>query len=50
MRRLVVLDSIGLFRPSNNTIYLRNGLSTGNADQAFSLGNPNSRPVAGTLN
>ena len=43
-------DSIGLFRPSNTTIYLRNSLSTGNADNQFQLGTPNSKPVAGRLN
>ena len=43
-------DSIGLFRPSNTTIYLRNSLSTGVADNQFQLGTPNSKPVAGKLN
>jgi hypothetical protein len=43
------VDSIGLFRPSNTTIYLRNDLSTGVADTDFQLGTPNSKPVAGKL-
>ena len=43
-------DSIGLFRPANTTIYLRNSLSTGVADNQFQIGTPNSKPVAGKLN
>jgi hypothetical protein len=41
------VDSIGLLRPANTTIYLRNLLSTGAAQIQFRLGTSDSRPVAG---
>ena len=39
--------TLGVFRPSNGTVYLRNSNSTGFADDAFVFGNPGDLPVAG---
>jgi hypothetical protein len=41
------VDTVGVFRPSSTTIYLRNSNTTGNGDTAFVFGQPGWRPVAG---
>jgi hypothetical protein len=41
-------ETLGLYRPSNGTVYLRNTNSTGIADFAYVMGGPGHRPVAGT--
>jgi hypothetical protein len=41
-------DTLGLYRPSNGTVYLRNTNTTGIADVAYTMGGTEHRPVAGT--
>jgi hypothetical protein len=41
-------DTLGLYRPGNGTIYLRNTNTTGIADTAYAMGHSGHRPVAGT--
>jgi hypothetical protein len=43
------VDAAGIFRPSRQTIYLRNSLDTGPADIAFEWGETDWTPVAGRL-
>lgn len=43
-------DGIGVFRPSNGLIYLRNELSTGFADFTMVLGNPSDIGITGDWN
>ena len=40
-------DGVGMFRPSNGFVYLRNALTTGIADNAFFYGIANDQPIAG---
>jgi hypothetical protein len=40
-------DTLGLYRPSNGTVYLRNTNTTGNADIAYQAGGSNHKPTAG---
>ena len=41
------MDTIGAYRPSESTFYLRNSNTQGFADVAFVFGNPGDRPFAG---
>jgi hypothetical protein len=41
------IDTPGIFRGSNTTVYLRNSNNTGNADESYSWGGSNWRPVSG---
>lgn len=43
-------DSIGVFRPSNNTWYLNNGLEDGNSEYILSYGISSDLPVVGDWN
>jgi hypothetical protein len=43
-------DSLGFYRPSNGAFYLRNSLSLGGSDYAFSFATSEDRPVAGDWN
>jgi hypothetical protein len=40
-------DTLGLYRPSNGTVYLRNTNTTGIADLAYTMGGSVHKPVAG---
>ncbi len=41
------VDTPGLFRPSNTTLYFRNSNTQGNADSQLTWGLPNWLPVSG---
>jgi hypothetical protein len=41
------IDTPGIFRGSNTTVYLRNSNNTGNADESYTWGGTNWRPVSG---
>ena len=43
-------DSVGVFRPSNGIIFLKNTNQTGFADIALNYGIPGDRPVTGDWN
>ena len=40
-------DGVGMFRPSNGYVYLKNTLTTGYADNSFFYGKAGDQPVAG---
>ncbi len=40
-------DTVGVFRPSNTTVYLRNSNTTGPADESYVFGGSSWQPVAG---
>ncbi|MEP7286108.1 MAG: right-handed parallel beta-helix repeat-containing protein [Chloroflexota bacterium] len=48
--RTVKGDTVGVFRPSVNTFFLRNTNTTGNADTQTTVGNANDLPVIGDWN
>ncbi|MBX3065178.1 MAG: right-handed parallel beta-helix repeat-containing protein [Anaerolineae bacterium] len=43
-------DSVGVFRPTNGLIYIKNNLTTGFADYTMVLGNPGDVGIAGDWN
>ena len=42
------VDTVGVFRPGDTTVYLRNTNSTGKADESYVFGVSSWTPVAGT--
>lgn len=44
------VDTVGVYRPSNQTVYLRNSNSTGVAHTSFLIGNPGDLAIAGDWN